>query len=99
MPAGGDLRLYQGARDWGTQGDARRSMYDLCRDSHMSHDQAKHYAELGSAKLVRDQAGEVVTTAPVTMAERHGAAGRRSRFRVAFPWEAEPVSPDGTTSP
>lgn len=54
MPEGGDLRQYRSGRDWGSRGDAERAMYDLCRDSKMSHEQASIHAADGAARLARE---------------------------------------------
>ena len=96
MPVdGGDLRRYNARRDWGSQGDARRAMYDLCRDSGMTHAGAHKASEQGAQKFASGEGdGSAVRTGGAFSAVAATPGGRRSPFRVPFPWEAAP-SPSG----
>lgn len=90
MPVdGGDLRRYGAKRDWGSQGDARRAMYDLCRDSGMTHAGAQRASEQGAVKFASGEGdGKPLTTGgSSTGAIATTPGGRRSPFRVPFPWE------------
>lgn len=96
MPRGGDLSQYGAKRDWGTQGDARRAMYDLSRDTGMSHTGAVRASELGAAKLAADLGdGPAIRTGGTTrgIGAAHTDPARRSPFRTPFPWETQAGTP------
>lgn len=90
MP-GGDLNRYKAGRDWGSEGDARRAMYDLQRDSGIPREAAAKWAEKGARQFAAGEAGEKKAGDAAAPPARASAEAPRSRFRVPFPWETPPV--------
>ncbi len=107
MPAGGDLRQYRGSRDWGSRGDAQRSMYDLCRDSAMTHDQARLHSEIGSARLAQEMGDGKGPAVAVRMGDQveHEPTKRPRIPHLKTPWWGPfagrlcQVRDDGTLEP
>lgn len=82
MPTGGDVRLYDGRRDFANQRDASQAFYDLCRDSGIPADKARVFADKGADQFIRNEEKPTGESAPVATSQR------RARIRVRFPWES-----------